>query len=215
MAWWEVNLTFLELVLLSVGGQGETEPMLAISTHTDTLKLLCLLWKKMNNHWLVWFISAYSWIHRTLRIKMPLEIVQSQPQLKAGSGWEGYRGRFPVEFWFNVKIPQPISQGNLVLCLTTLSVKMLFLKFKCNFLCFSWCQWSLHTGYHPAELGCSSPSPGILGDSCWLLIPERKIPSTDWKPNSLKINHFNIVAAELIGLTISHWIGWIHGNKIN
>lgn len=94
MAWWEVNLTFLELVLLSVGGQGETEPMLAISTHTDTLKLLCLLWKKMNNHWLVWFISAYSWIHRTLRIKMPLEIVQSQPQLKAGSGWEGYRGRF-------------------------------------------------------------------------------------------------------------------------
>lgn len=47
------------------------------------------------------------------------------------------------------------------------------------------------------------------------LIPERKIPSTEWKPNSLKINHFKIVAAEIIELTISCWIGWIYGNKRN
>lgn len=174
----------------------------------------------MNNHLLVWFVSAQSLIHRTSRIKVPLEIVQFLPLPEAGSGRGGSRGRFPVEFWFNMKVPQPISQHNLLQCLTTLTVKMLFLMFKCNFLCFKLVP--IVSSPFTGRFGMYFPSTGICislcrisGHSCWLLIPERKIPSTDWKPNSLKIYHFNIVAAKIIEFTISCWIGWIYGNIIN
>lgn len=143
---------------------------------------MCLLWEKMNNPLLGWFTSIYSWIHRTLSIKVPLEIVQFQPQQSRVRV-----RRFPVEFWFNVKIPQSISQGSWCSAWPLRKCCLLYLN---AISCASVGASSPCTGCHPAELGCSSPSPGICislswtsGDSCWLLSPERKIPSTGWKPN--------------------------------
>ena len=46
----------------------------------------CVCYEYMNNHLLVWFVSAHSLIHRIVKLKIPLEIIKSQPTAQSRVG---------------------------------------------------------------------------------------------------------------------------------
>lgn len=116
--------------------------------------------------------------------------------------------------------------------MTTLTLKMLFLMFKCNFLYLSLCSLSLLLFLATAEksLALLPPVQDFVLPSvdlqeihvgCWSQVERSQLmlvdfTSTDWKTNLMKFIQFNnTVAAEIIKLTISCWFGYIHENKIN